>query len=451
MKPKTKLQVRVVLLSETKLPEITQEQKDYAFKHCLDHEAVRLKNGKVTCLDCAHSWQSIFQEGWHDEILKNNCPSCGTKLKIKQTRKKNFHDFSYLGIVTTCEEYQVIRLIKINANYKSGNKVDLRIYPVSEIWMAPNGKYEIIGFNHRNSYYESGWWTGDWSLKSRDHLRSHCLNPYKMWPIKKVTSKIKRNGFKNSFHGIAPYVFIRNILDYSECETLLKAKQYSLLKTALVDYRGTDLKKRWKSIKIAMRNNYIVKDAQIWYDYLKFVEYFKGDILSPKIVCPKDLKAEHNRLMHEKQAIENIEREIRDSENIAYQKQIKKNKKAHFKNTSKLFSQLNITKNKISIVGFTSEEQVKEEGLILDHCIYTNSYHLNLNKVLFSARVKDKVTETIEFCLIDYKVLACRGYDNESSKYHNQIISLINDNLHIIKRIMNPPKKRKTKKLKTAA
>ena len=46
MKPRTKLQKQIVELSK-RLPNITEKQELYAYKHCLNHEATRLKNGTV--------------------------------------------------------------------------------------------------------------------------------------------------------------------------------------------------------------------------------------------------------------------------------------------------------------------------------------------------------------------------------------------------------------------
>lgn len=451
MKAKTKLQIRVVDLSENKLPKITLEQKNYGREHNLDHKAFRLKSGKITCLDCGHSWQSKSLHAWHDQLIKSNCPSCNVKLKIETTRKKKHFDWSYMGIVTTCEEFQVIRTIKVHGRYFSGKPVDLSIHPVSEIWIHPNGKFEIVGFNHRISYGgEGGWWTGDWCLKSRDHLQSHCIAPYKMFPKKKVNKEIRRNGFRNSFYDISPYTFIKNILKHSEIETLLKAKQISLFRDSCLAYNNDRLLKRWKSVKIAMRNNFLVTDAQMWYDYLDLVDHFQGNTLDPKIVCNKDYKKEHNRLMHKKAIIYEAEQEERNRLRSIYQEKEAELQKVHFAKTCKLFSSFKIQhKSKdLNIVAFTSEEQVRKEGIILDHCIHVNQYYLKLNSILLSARFNGIVMETIQICLKSYTVIACRGYDNLNSKYHKDILKLINNNLNKIKRTWELPKTRKHRKPK---
>jgi len=451
MKPKTKLQIRVKMLSETKLPKLTQEQKDYAYKHVLDHLAVRNKGGRITCLDCAYIWHSKTKQGWQDEILPTECPSCKTKLKITQSQKRKFDDWGYFGIIDTCEEYQVVRTIKITGYYHSGKKAELFATPVSEIWKAPNNKYEIIGFNHANNWSRYGW-TGDWQLKSRNHLNSHIINPFKIWPKINVLKKVKRNGFKSSFYKIAPYRVIHALLTDSKAETLLKAKQISAFKHHVDQRQYSGTYKYWSEIKMAMRNNYIIKDFQIWRDYIKFCKALHYNLADPKIVCPEDCHSEHNRLMHLYRIQEEREQVIREANDKILQAQLKLKKKQHFENTKKWFRSLNITNGKISIVGFTSEKQVKEEGVKLDHCIHINKYYLNLNKALLSARYNGEVVETIEIDLREMKVLACRGYDNLNSKHHKAILKLMNKNFKVINECMNPKKKkRKTKRLEIAA
>ena len=55
MIPKTKIQKEVVE-SMALLPHITEKQKKYAFLHCFEHIARKLRNGAVTCMDCGHTW-----------------------------------------------------------------------------------------------------------------------------------------------------------------------------------------------------------------------------------------------------------------------------------------------------------------------------------------------------------------------------------------------------------
>lgn len=443
MKARTVLQRKVVWLSEKWLPEITLEQKIYGFKNGLDHKATILKSGKISCLDCGHTWQSSFNQNWKEQIVTNICPNCKVKIKIEQTRKKRFYEWSYMGIITTCYEFQVIRLVKISGNYFAGKPADLRCLPLSEVWMTKNKKkFEVIGFNQKVSYgYNSGCWIGDWTLRSRSHLQSHTIAPFLMYPEKKVTPWIKRNGFKNSTLNVAPYNLFRKILDYSEAETLIKAKQNSLLVDSIKDYHGmSNIKHHWKQIKIAMRNGYIVKDATMWYDYLGFCSFFNIDTLKAKNVCPKDLRAEHNRLMHDKQVIDDEANRLLEIKNHEEALKLKKEKTAFFRKNVKRFASLLFSDNEITITAIKSMKQVKEEGLILHHCVYTSEYHLKLDTFLMTAHVNGEPKETIQICLKTFTVLQARGFDNKNSKYYTKILKLMNRNLHQIRNVVHPKK-----------
>jgi len=450
MKAVTKLQKRVVELSDKKLPKLTDKQNEYALKHNLDHVAVVLKSGRITCLDCGHSWQSKFKQGWHNEIIGDSCPNCKVKLDIKLTQKRKSSDWSYMHIITTCEEFQVIRLIKVMGHYNSGHKASLYVSPVSEIWMAPNGKYEIVGFNHRNTYYGAGgWWSGDWSLKARNHLDSQNLYSYKTYPVKRVTKLIKRNGFKGSFHKCKPYAFFKAILEVQECETLLKTKQKSLLEDGIKSYQGLrNIRKHWSEIKICIRNNYIVKDATIWHDYLDLCAYFEIDTHKAEIACSPNMKAEHDRMMNEKQFILDEDRRLREIADHQKALKLRRAQKAFFKKITKKFSEVLFKDKDIVITAFKTENQLKEESLLLKHCAYAQKYHLKLDSLLLSATYKGKPVETIQVCLKKFELIQARGYDNDPSKHNKRIINLVIRNMTQIRNVVKskPIKKPKTQK-----
>lgn len=142
MKPRTKLQKQIDEIRK-KLPKITQEQKVYAYKHCLDHEATRLKNGTVTCLDCGHKRKDSH---YLATTLDCTCPNCNTKLKVKNTRKQKFTDWAYYGIVTSFQGFQIFRYCKVHGIYKAGKPVFHNFYEVAQIWLCPDGKFEIVGY-----------------------------------------------------------------------------------------------------------------------------------------------------------------------------------------------------------------------------------------------------------------------------------------------------------------
>src|SRR5206468_3462252 len=63
----------------------------------------------------------------------------------------------------------------------------------------------------------------------------------------------------------------------------------------------------WSSIKICIRNKYIVKDAITWLDYLDLLRHFNKDLLNSKYICPTNLKRQHDRLVSKKLELEKIQ------------------------------------------------------------------------------------------------------------------------------------------------
>ena len=55
MKPRNKFE-KAGLAESKHLRPITKTQSKWAFRECIDHFAYRLPKGRITCMDCGHSW-----------------------------------------------------------------------------------------------------------------------------------------------------------------------------------------------------------------------------------------------------------------------------------------------------------------------------------------------------------------------------------------------------------
>lgn len=429
MKPKTKLQVKIVELSR-KLPKITQEQKAYAYKYCLDHEATRLKNGTVTCLDCGHKWKDTH---YLATTLDCSCPNCNTKLKVKDTRKQKFTDWAYYGIVTSFQGFQVFRYCKVHGIYKAGKPVYHNFYEVAQIWLGPDGKFEIVGYIHQTGWYAESW-SGEFELRNSKNIYNYNIEPYKVYPKKSIIPEVKRNGFKSNCYGYTMFEFCHHLLSDSKFETLLKAGQYSLIKHSKSNMK--DIASCWPAIKICIRNNYIIKDISLWIDYIKFLIYLNKDIRNSKFACPSDLKAAHDYWMLRKQK----EQEKRDQEER--REQALKDE-AKFKKLKGKFFGIAFSDGLISINVLESVLDYLNEGTVMHHCV--GGYALRENSLVFSARINGLRIETVEVSLKTFEVIQSRGLQNHNTEYHDRIISLVNKNMHLIKERLKP-KKNGTKK-----
>lgn len=438
MKPKTKLQRQVSDLHDS-LPRITEEQMDWAFKHCFDHKGYRTKTNIIYCLDCGHQWKDD-QPHLLTSIDGCTCPNCGTKLKITTTRKRKDEQKAYYGIITTCKGFQVCRYFELIGYYRATKSPDLYCYEVVQHWIAPSGKYEIIARTHTLNWYCDAW-SGDMVLRSKQNPSKYEINPYKIYPKRRIIPEIKRNGFRGGFYDISPSRLFRQLLSNTKAETLLKARQTELLKY-MQSYEYI-ISKLWPSIRICIRNNYIVKDASMWKDYLDSLAYLGKDLHNAKYVCPENLKAEHDRFERKKQ-----EKKLKD-ELEKRKKEIAESEQEYLKSKGKYFG-IDFSDGLLHISVLKSVREFLEEGTAMHHCVFSNSYYKKSDSLILSAKVDGVSVETIEVSLRNFAIVQSRGMQNKTTKYHDRIIELVNKNIDVIKKT-SLGKSRKKDKMKLSA
>ena len=108
MKPRNKFE-KAVLAESKNLRPITKTQSKWAFRECIDHFAYRLPKGRTTCMDCGHTWTM-------DNPTEHcTCPHCKARLQVKETFERKIRQKQYFAILTTCGEYQVLRMFLLSA------------------------------------------------------------------------------------------------------------------------------------------------------------------------------------------------------------------------------------------------------------------------------------------------------------------------------------------------
>lgn len=435
MKASTKKQKEIVEINKS-LPKITHVQEEWAFKHILPHIAVRLKSGKITCLDCGHSFQSVFtSQGWQDEVMGDKCPNCNVDLKIKTTRTKNFTDDYLMHLIQVHKGYQVIRVFQIHGYYRSGKPKRVYALEQSRIYLDAKGNYEIIGHSRQANWY-GGRWFGEFSLKQRNTIASHVDVSATVYPKIKAIAQIKRNGFKNDFHDLRPFVFFHLILTKPKAETLLKTGQYRLFYYSALERDFELIIRFWETIKVCTKHKYFVHDVSMYFDYLKLAENFNRDLKSPKYACPVDLKREHDKYV-EKDRKRRFAQEYK-----TLKAEIRKDERAYAKEKKKFFD-LEFKEENITIKVIKSVKEVMDLGDRFRHCIYSLKYHRKKYSLLFAVHVNDIPVETIEYDLKEFKVLQSRGKGNDATEYHDKILDIMAKHHKDIKEILKPKTKKK--------
>jgi len=424
MKPKNKFQQQVFELSKTLAP-ITKVQKEWAYQNCFEYVGRKSAKGVITCLKCGHAWHGNSELG--DTLLGAECPECSTKLRVTNTLKRVFKQSEYFCIVTVKGNFQVLRFFLIQYNVTIGQKAHYFISEVVQRWIAPNGKYATIAKLRPLSYYDVTW-TFDSALEIRPERDHHYINTTCIYPRQQLIPELKRSGYKGEYYNINPFDLFRTLLSDSRAETLLKAGQTKLLKY----YAGSNFHKindYWASIKICIRNNYQIKDASVWRDYIDLLRFFGKDLHNAKYVCPADLTAEHDRYVKKKREFQELERREQNK-----QKALEDEKK--FQEMKSRFFGIQFSDGVIQIRVLESVEEIIQEGDIMHHCVCASEYHLKPDSLILSACVNGKKVETIEFSLSKMQVVQCRGIHNKTTEYHDRIIELVKKNKRQIQKRM---------------
>lgn len=416
MKPRNKFEKAVLAQSE-KLRPITAAQIKWAFRECIEHYANRLPKGRTTCMDCGHSWMM------EQETTNCSCPQCGAKLKVVTTFVRKIKQKQYFTILTTCGKYQILRLFLLIAEMEKGYKARPYALEIGQYWWNDAGRKTFVGILRVLGRYIDTFSFGSPMAIRHDNLAYDHIAHAPVYPRYIVTPTLKRNGFNGDLHDIVPTALVTGLLSDPKAETLMKTAQYPLLRHYLT---GRNMDQYWASIKICIRNKYIIPDGSMWCDTIDLLRHFGKDIHSPKYICPLDLKSEHDKLV-QKRTLQRVR------EKLALQMQEAVAEEETYKRTKSKFFGLAFTDGTIEIRVLESVAEFVEEGLHMKHCVFTNGYYLKKDSLILSATIEGKRIETVEVSLKTLNVVQSRGVCNSNTEYHDRIISLVNSNMKQIR------------------
>jgi len=438
MQPRTKLQVQVHSLSQELHP-LYKSQIEWIHKNALNHVAYRTTK-KTACLDCGHVWLGKMK------VKSCICPKCGEKLKIEDTLKRKYEQSTTVALTDTADGFQVNRIFEIKSYHKIGESADHYNKEIVQQWFKPGEKLTIIA---RMMAYYTGGYNGDLEIRTNisNYYNSNKYDTFieKILPESEFLPIYKRNGMSAKVQDVNLYSMMKTLLQDSKMETLLKAGQFDLL-SVRQGRREHDVYKFWDSIKICMRNKYIVKDASSYLDYLDLLRHYGKDLRNPKYVCPANFHREHNRLVKKRakdQRAEDAARAIQQAEKrkaIAEQESIE-----YLKNKSPYLGLVFIDGD-LTIKVLESVQEFITESEVHKHCVYTNKYYTKPDSLIFSASVSGLPVETVEVSISKMTLVQSRGLHNKPSDYHDQIIRLMKSNFRQISK-----RKKHNKQQKEAA
>jgi len=371
-------------------------------------------------MKCGHEW------------LENRdgmclCPECGTQIEIKDTKERVIRDKSYFNVITTKEDYQVVRMFLMIVEMRKGMKANPAYLEIGSYWIDCKGNTTVVGMQRTLGHYIDSFAFGSPLEIRRDNEAFQRISDEWVYPRIKVTDTIKRNGFKNSTQHIHPVTLFQQLLTNPKAETLMKANEIELLRyLCSSDQRAEDVKRYWNTIKIANRKGYKVKDSVMWVDYIKMLERSGKDIQSPRYICPANLKEEHDRYVRK---LQTIQEKAKRAEDIRKAQE----RETSFKEQKEKFFGIRINDGEIEVKVLESVEEYRQEAESQHICLFSAAYDQREDSLIFSARIDGRIIETIEVDLKTLKVVQSRGVCNQNTEYHDRIIRLINANSHLIK------------------
>lgn len=417
MKPRTNLQFDVISRSHE------LHYKDglilkWAKKDILQHKGFATKN-RVVCMDCGEKFTPNLVSR-----KRAVCPHCGQKLVVEQSQKTTFEQKEYVGFAQVIGEYQVVRYFQIGSRHKAGRSAESWCYEILQQWILESGKYETVARMHTLNWSVDSW-NGELEIRKDNRRRyyggseKYLIYTESYHPESVFKPIYSKYGINNKLAGMSVLEAIKMIPESTQRETLLKARQYHLLSYS--KHRLSPIERLWPSIRICLRNKYIIKAADIWIDYIDSLVYFGKDIRNAHYVCPKNLKKEHDRWMDKKRKCETRKNAIRENKEYIKEKGS--------------FLGIEFGDKQINIKALKTVQEFIEEGDELHHCVFTGKYYNRADSLILSARKGEKRIETIEVSLSDFKVRQSRGLLNKNSKYHDQIVDLVNRNMSKIQQL----------------
>lgn len=396
----------------------------------------------LTCPDCGHSWKS--GDGTLCDTLEGCiCPHCGAELKVQDTRRRTQKGVRYFCILTTCRGYQVIRVAQAHYSSKKGEPMKFYCTEVVQRWISPDGKVTDMALLRTFPSYYCDQWSlySDMEVRPDNSLYDDVCKWSEVYPLIRTIPQLRRNGFKGDFYGISPVLLFKRLLSDTRIETLLKSGEIEDMKYFILNPRNAEM--LWASYLIAKRHHYKINSLELWCDYLQMLNNLGQDIRNPKNICPADFIDAHDRAMRRieakrmKERTENERRweaERRDREQRKLLE--KKQREDDFKAMKSKFFGLIISDNEITVKVLESIEEYYEEGKAQNICVFGAGYYTKADSLVLSARIGDRIIETVEVDLQTLTVVQCHGKNNKNTAYHDRIVDLVNSNARLIRERM---------------
>lgn len=418
MKPRNTRERHVSELSE-KMPEMTRAQREYCILHCFERKAIKRgkKSTEHICLECGRTFEADASANMV------TCPHCHTELKPYVSRRQLAkHICESFQILTTVEDYQVVRTFYAYQVTIPGEPASYTIHEVSRVFIQPGKPDVAVALARRGltGYCDSYLYDSELCLRKPND--AYYIHASVVYPRCRVLPVLVRNGWCKQLMEYGTFSTIERLLTDPHYETLAKAKRFDIWG----NLHHYEVNTRWSQVKMLIRHNYWPSDMSMWRDTINMAAELGMDIHSPKYVLPGNLKAMHDALNNQLQAKRRKEAERR-------RKQAEKRKQEERKRNVKYNSEYKkrygkllavvVAVGDITIKPLQNYAEFVAEGEAMHHCVET--YWRHRDCLILSARCGEERLATIELSRKDFSIRQCRAVCNEKPERYDEICSIL--------------------------
>lgn len=419
MKARTTRQKHVADLHRT-LRELSSRNLEWAKRKFFDKH-IYVMGERCWCSECGYVWRD-------SAVVTNSshtCPKCGIMRHAKKSQKRREASRYYFTTLSTCRGWQVVRHYLICRTASIDRPAYYEVDEVVQIWIDELGREVVMARPRRGlcGYYDAWIPHAPMAIRIRP---TYGPDPFDInahvAPGGEVTSRLKRNGYRRDCTQRSADVMMKGLLLRPRIETLIKAGQRALA-DHFVEMSEDTLQKYWPSMRMAIRNGYIVRDAAIWRDMIDALAAMGKDILNAKYVCPANLIKAHDAYVAAKRRVEAKEaaRKVAEEQQEA---------SARYKDRWGKMLSLCLQLGNIQARPLQDVADFYEEGEVMSHCVYTNRYYDKDNSVIFRVTSSTgRRLATVEYDISRARVLQCRGRANSKPDRYQDIIRLFDANV----------------------
>ncbi|MCM1503378.1 MAG: PcfJ domain-containing protein [Bacteroidales bacterium] len=446
MRPRTGVERRLLEESFAPLPEKTVE---WAKSNLFSPRCVTFTRGRgkkkervLWCLECGHIEtvpESEYEET-RDELVAAGwiCPSCREVLKMGTMpgSSKRAEVSNRLLALEQRDEWQVFRCFIITKRRELGGELEYCAEELFRTFINAKGVEHIVSRRYSRGWSFLRWKDGGWMIGRHNggatgyyfmedvyDLRGIAIAPGGVLLPEMLRRGLSIPYLKTVRQDLAQT--IRCVMKYPQAETLLKSGHGTLLKDIIMYGKSSRILKYWPSVKIALRHGYDCTGHGMWLDYLDGLEREGKDMRSPRYLCPADLKAEHDRQIERETARRRAEQRKKE---LALLGDDSEENQQLLQRIAPIMGVV-VADGHISISPLQSVKDFYEEGETLHHCVFQNRYYAREDCIILGAKVDGCRTETIELNARTLEVVQCRGSHNGSSKFHDDILRLLAQNV----------------------